>query len=599
MGRSRAVSALRLLVPVVALSGLLVACGSDDGDELCHQGDRAVAHGRLAEAADAYGKARRGEPGGCGDQGLRTVEDRRREAFVQVSSGAGAAARHDLARARTAYEKALSIDAGNAEAIAGLARVTGSGQDAPQPAPAASPSPVASPSSAASPSVTPTGVALPAGTTGEPATDDPGEPPLRWWLLFLALLVAGLAAACFAVVNRAGRRLGDLEAGVGELELRLADVERSSQSEVRRRAADVITLTNALADTKAELSSRTDQVQELLTGAQAELGLLRRLIERDVTPLETVVFLGPDPGAREAAGSSGGGEGGDADVTTVDVRIVVVPGDRPGTGRLVVQQMRDATPVELRAAVLDSLSRDGVAAAGRDPGAILEEASYDALSKELVDGTWPEVCRYWITPAAVDIADVADRLDGMNGLRDQWHELFLGRPVARIGDRIGLAEAPTDLLETTATEIRLPGDDLVRGIKHVLQFTGVVIGLATGNPLLANACVKSFAYDVARRAVARSAMEAVHAVFTPVREVTRTSDPTPRPATGTPGDLKANLERTARRERALQNRFGPGGWSPVPRPGVDAPKPVTPPNPGTRLGPDDGPGTHPGIGGLW
>jgi len=173
-------------------------------------------------------------------------------------------------------------------------------------------------------------------------------------------------------------------------------------------------------------------------------------------------------------------------------------------------------------------------------------------------------------------------------MRDQWHDLFLGSPVREIGERIGLEGAPLAVVEATATELPLPGDGLVRGIKHVLQFTGVVVGLATGNPPLANACVKSFAHDVARRAVARSAMESVHAVFTPVREVTRLGDVAERPAAGT-ADLKANPEKTARLERS--RRDGPDPPNSGTRPGPDPPGVRNPPDPGRA-----GPGNQPGRG---
>jgi tetratricopeptide (TPR) repeat protein len=614
MGLRRTTAVLRTTVAVVTLAGMLVACGSGEQEELCRRGDQAMARGQLTQADEAYSQARRSDPEGCGEEGLQAVVERRNEAFVQASSAAGAEARRDLTAAIAAYEKALSLDASNADALAGLARVSRRPSSvAAQPVTTASPPPTS-----AAPSVTATGIEPPA-RAAEPATSGTGGPRLQWWLLLLVLLVVGLAAACFTLVNRAGGRLRRLEEKVGLLGDRIDGLEQSVKGEATRRATDTTALTQALDDTKTELTRETDAVGRLVAGQQAQLMRLRDLIDRAVAPEESVVFLGPDPGAREAAASPGGtgsGSAASAELTTVDVHVAVVPGQEPGTGRLVVQRMRQATPVEFRAAVLDSLSREREPAAAREAVATLEEAFYDALSERLVDDVWPTVSEYWITPVSADIADVADRLAGMDGLQDQWHDLFLGTPVREIGEGIGLTRAPLGVVEATAGELPLPGDRAVRGVKHVLQFTGVVVGLVTGNPLLANACVKSFAYDVARRAVAHSAMEAVHAVFTPVREFTRPGNTSARTTSGTPADLRANLQRTARVERLRRDGPdppSPGGPGP-PRPEPGSPGPHNTPGvpgpgtpgrgyypepdvPGTRPGRDDEPGTGFGISG--
>ncbi len=45
-------------------------------------------------------------------------------------------------------------------------------------------------------------------------------------------------------------------------------------------------------------------------------------------------------------------------------------------------------------------------------------------------------------------------------------------------------------------ELPLPGDLLFTGIKRLVQITGIFVGLALGQPLLVNACLKSLVHDV-------------------------------------------------------------------------------------------------------
>jgi hypothetical protein len=120
----------------------------------------------------------------------------------------------------------------------------------------------------------------------------------------------------------------------------------------------------------------------------------------------------------------------------------------------------------------------------------LKDAFDDYVANKLVGPTWKKSSEVWFTPVCEDMAAVAERI---GGLRDQWHDLILGKPVQYLA-------GPTPLSDI-APELPLPGDLLFTGIKRLVQFTGIFVGLATGQPLLTNACLKSYVHDVVREAV--------------------------------------------------------------------------------------------------
>ncbi|MGH3428303.1 MAG: hypothetical protein ACRDRI_27265 [Pseudonocardiaceae bacterium] len=47
-----------------------------------------------------------------------------------------------------------------------------------------------------------------------------------------------------------------------------------------------------------------------------------------------------------------------------------------------------------------------------------------------------------------------------------------------------------------ASKFKLPGDEWIKCAKRLVQFTGIVAGAASGQPLLVNACVKSLVHDL-------------------------------------------------------------------------------------------------------
>jgi hypothetical protein len=83
-----------------------------------------VRRAELSYAADAYAQAQRANEGSCAGEGLERVTQLQAESLAATASGHAAESSQDLRGAESAYDEALKIDHGNAEAAAGLRCVT-------------------------------------------------------------------------------------------------------------------------------------------------------------------------------------------------------------------------------------------------------------------------------------------------------------------------------------------------------------------------------------------------------------------------------------------------------------------------------------------
>lgn len=182
----------------------------------------------------------------------------------------------------------------------------------------------------------------------------------------------------------------------------------------------------------------------------------------------------------------------DMDVGVVDVRIFWVPparshsGTEQKDGLIVVHRVMACGP---RGASRQQLpipqSSDGATSEDDSAAERLMHAFDDYAAKNLVGPAWKKSSEFWVTPVCEDVAAVAEKLSGFH---DQWHDLVLGQPVQYLTGSTPLSDI--------AMELPLPGDLLFTGIKRLVQITGIFVGLASGQPLLVNACLKSLVHDV-------------------------------------------------------------------------------------------------------
>jgi len=162
-----------------------------------------------------------------------------------------------------------------------------------------------------------------------------------------------------------------------------------------------------------------------------------------------------------------------------------------GRGRIIVQRVMASTPQEMLAGSLPKSPTGG----SRESELVterLQDATDDYVAKRLMDPAWEKFAKGWATPVCENMASAAETI---SGLRDQLHQLVLGNPIKKL---TGLKP-----LASIGAEIALPGDELFRTTKLLIEGAGIVVGLLAHQPLLVNACLKSFTHDAALHAVSK------------------------------------------------------------------------------------------------
>jgi hypothetical protein len=123
------------------------------------------------------------------------------------------------------------------------------------------------------------------------------------------------------------------------------------------------------------------------------------------------------------------------------------------------------------------------------------------VAKNTIDAAWNPSTEFWITP---DYDGAASFAEGLSDVQHQWHYLALGKPVESAGYQMNLEAASVEVFAGIAAEFALPGDTSIKNIKTIVQFTCIVVGVASGQPLLANAGFKSWLHDFVIEAAAKA-----------------------------------------------------------------------------------------------
>jgi hypothetical protein len=111
-----------------------------------------------------------------------------------------------------------------------------------------------------------------------------------------------------------------------------------------------------------------------------------------------------------------------------------------------------------------------------------------------------------------------DRFNGPMDLSDQLSAVsdrMVHDPVAALTQSLGLSPAPADLLGDVAAAVPLPIDAPLTSIRRVVEITGVVAGVLTGAPVLANACVKALVHDEVSHLASQAIGDALGRLATP------------------------------------------------------------------------------------
>jgi hypothetical protein len=224
-------------------------------------------------------------------------------------------------------------------------------------------------------------------------------------------------------------------------------------------------------------------------------------------------------------------------IRVVDLRMCWIPAKRnEQLGRIVIQRVIFYGPGEASYAPDEDHSKE------HD----LQEAIDDYVAKKLVDPTWKRSTQVWVTPVCENMASAAEKL---SGIHDQYHNLVLGEPVQSIGELLRPDSGSVDVAAGIVEELPLPGDTIFKGAKRLLQYAGILIGAASGHPLLVNACVKSLLKDYLVDAVRDVIGNAANTIGDTLNQVggrelspiaakptdPRVNTPTPRPPDLPPG----------------------------------------------------------------
>jgi hypothetical protein len=123
------------------------------------------------------------------------------------------------------------------------------------------------------------------------------------------------------------------------------------------------------------------------------------------------------------------------------------------------------------------------------------------VAKNFIDATWNPSTEFWITPEHDGAASLAE---GLSDFQHQCHHLALGKPVESAGLQMNLEPASVDVFAGMATELALPGDTSIKNIKTIVQAIGIIVGIASGQPIITNACLKSWFHDFVTEAVSKA-----------------------------------------------------------------------------------------------
>jgi tetratricopeptide (TPR) repeat protein len=114
-----------------------------------------------------------------------------------------------------------------------------------------------------------------------------------------------------------------------------------------------------------------------------------------------------------------------------------------------------------------------------------QDAFDDYVTNKLADPSSKQSTEVWVTPVYENLTSATD---GLSELYNHMHQLIVGEPIRSLSRLIPLGDI--------AAEVALPGEAAITSIKLLVQITGIVVGLASGQPLLANARLKSLVQDV-------------------------------------------------------------------------------------------------------
>ncbi|MDQ1652700.1 MAG: hypothetical protein QOI35_1900 [Cryptosporangiaceae bacterium] len=560
------------LAAALCLGALSILTGcTGGGTPLCDQAGSFAGKAQLGQAAGTYAEAQRQGEGNCAADGLDAVAAKQAGAFAAAAQGQAAERAGDLTTARTRYQAALEIDAGNGQAAAGLIRVTrrpaelgplwfraqrlhdeGLDDAARTEIVAvlkAHPDESVPQSLATLTSPAPAAQAAPAPQAGGPQSPAAAARPalagwMTWLLLAAALLLAGALYALGLLHARTRRDHAAGFAGIGD---KLVVLSHDLARVDKRRAATESRLAAAHAELRADVDAQRAEAERLLTALQPD------------PDTETTEYLAP---IRPVALTQGRTSIADLRLYRIGEYLLL---------RRVTSEVPDAD-VEWLAGVLS----------GGDPDP-LRRVFGPELTEHAFDPDWTAEPELWIAEIPGNLTPLLALLGG----ELPWRTLALGE-----------LTAPGDpLVVPSAATVHGASGDLaaVTEAFRLVQLTAIVSGPAE-SPLLAQACLRSLPQSLLAQPAARAARAAL-ALTLSVVAATEAELTLPAEVAGRDRERELLSASLARHEQwlaeaeAAEQRATAGivnGARPAPRADA-APDPVRPPEPDHQNPPSPAP----------
>lgn len=171
------------------------------------------------------------------------------------------------------------------------------------------------------------------------------------------------------------------------------------------------------------------------------------------------------------------------------------PGRQPGRSGIAIER-GTLTITPEPGETVRHLTRRGEERLGRE----IEAATAQYTAQTAGDRVWKTVSQHWTADGLAGFDAVARTVADFDA---DLHNILLNRPVQQLSSWAGLPGPASAVLGGAAGAAGLPGDRPLEAVTRVIQFGGIVVGMASGHAVLASACFKSFVHDKLIEGLAR------------------------------------------------------------------------------------------------
>lgn len=335
--------------------------------------------------------------------------------------------------------------------------------------------------------------------------------------------------------RRAQNQIGELQDKIGELEVQIAPLEQTRQrleEAILTQQYEFAGLQGAYDRTVAKLRNARSATQQEPRRTDEEQGPEQDRDE-DQVPDEASIkyYLPADNGDADTLAAGGPGR------RLVRVRCFLAPSKsedsrlrpntemqlQPGPGqpdqaqqrRWIVERTIVTLPTNSGPCIVDpTAERAALHPVLRDVGPRqarfgdqIKDAFDEYAADAMVNPAFDNITDWWVVQDPGGVNAVAQT---SGNLQKGLHRFFLGAPANSVCHALGAPPPITNAAGGIVGALPLPVDGPMTMAKMFVQLVGIVIGVATGMPVLQIACTKSLCHDMLQEAVAKGIQEIGH-----------------------------------------------------------------------------------------